>query len=87
MKRQKRTCRNNKKPYNCRVYYLKYGTMTALNRFDFIGRLTKNPEVKTSQAGKDRTLLTLAQDKTWKDANGEKQKKGLFFQFVAYGKI
>lgn len=61
--------------------------MATLNRFDFIGRLTKDPEVKTSQSGKDRTLLTLAQDKTWKDANGEKQKKGLFFQFVAYGKV
>lgn len=59
----------------------------ALNRFEIIGRLTKDPEVKQSSTGKNRTLITVAQDKVWKDQEGQKQKKGLFFSFVAYGKV
>lgn len=59
----------------------------ATNRFEIIGRLTRDPEIKQSSSGKSRTLITLAQDKVWKDQNGEKQKKSLFFSLVAYGKV
>ena len=59
----------------------------ALNRFEIIGRLTRDPEIKQSSSGKSRTLITIAQDKVWKDQNGEKQKKSLFFSLVAYGKV
>ena len=61
--------------------------MTALNRFEMIGRLTKDPEIKTSQSGTNRTELNLAQTKTWKNWVWEKQEKSLFFKFTAYGKV
>lgn len=58
----------------------------ALNRFDIIGRLTKDPEMKSTPGGTMILTLNLAQTKRWKDANGEKQEKSLFFQFKAFGK-
>lgn len=60
--------------------------MAALNRFDFIGRLTKNPEVKQRENGTKIAILNLAQTKKWKDSHGAKQEKSLFFRFQAYGK-
>lgn len=59
----------------------------ALNRYEIIGRLTKDPEIKTSSSGKNRTLLSIAQTKKWKDASGQPQEKPLYFNFVAYGKV
>lgn len=60
--------------------------MAVLNRFEMIGRLTRDPEVKESASGTNRTELNMAQTKSWKNAAGEKQEKSLFFKFVAYGK-
>ena len=58
----------------------------ALNRFDIIGRLTKDPEMKSTPGGTMILTLNVAQTKRWKDTNGEKQEKSLFFQFKAFGK-
>lgn len=43
-----------------------------LNRVVIVGRLTKDPELRYSQAGKPITSFTLAVDRTFKDANGER---------------
>ncbi len=58
----------------------------SLNRFEFIGRLTKDPEIKETTSGKKIARIDVAQTKKWKDASGEKQEKSVFIQFKAWGK-
>lgn len=42
-----------------------------LNQVVMVGRLTKNPEVITSEGGKKRTSITLAVGRSYKNINGE----------------
>lgn len=58
----------------------------SLNRFEFIGRLTKDPEIKETTNGKKIARIDVAQTKKWKDQSGEKQEKSVFIQFKAWGK-
>lgn len=58
----------------------------SLNRFEFIGRLTKDPEIKETTSGKKIARIDVAQTKKWKDQSGEKQEKSVFIQFKAWGK-
>lgn len=58
----------------------------SLNRFEFIGRLTKDPEIKETTSGKKVARIDVAQTKKWKDQSGEKQEKSVFIQFKAWGK-
>lgn len=44
----------------------------ALNRITLIGRLTKDPELRTTQSGISVTSFTLAVDRDFKDKNGQK---------------
>lgn len=43
-----------------------------MNQVILIGRLTKDPEVKATQNGKEVCSFTLAVDRKFKDANGER---------------
>lgn len=58
----------------------------SLNRFEFIGRLTREPEIRETQTGKKVATIDLAQNKKWKNQAGEKQEKSIFMQFKAWGK-
>lgn len=44
-----------------------------MNNCSFIGRLTKDPEVKKTQSGTSVCSFTIAVDRKYKDANGAKQ--------------
>ncbi len=47
----------------------------ALNRVDLIGNLGKDPEVRTTQEGKDIVTLTVATSEKWKDKSTGEQKE------------
>lgn len=51
----------------------------------FYGRLTRDPEVKTSQTGTTYTTITVATQLPIKDANGN-GRKSLFIGVTAFGK-
>ncbi|UXR52104.1 single-stranded DNA-binding protein [Staphylococcus simulans] len=44
-----------------------------LNRVVLVGRLTKDPEFRTTQSGVDVTTFTLAVNRNFKSKNGEQQ--------------
>lgn len=55
-----------------------------LNKSVLIGRLTKDPEVKTISTGSTTASFTLAVDRSFKDKNGDRGTD--FIPIVAWGK-
>lgn len=55
-----------------------------LNSVVLIGRMTKDPELRFTQAGKAVASFTLAVDRPFKNANGEKETD--FINCVQWGK-
>lgn len=56
-----------------------------MNKFQFLGRLTKEPETKVMQNSNDKvTSFTLAVNRKYTDANGE--RKTDFFNLISFGK-
>lgn len=55
-----------------------------MNNCVFTGRLTKDPEIKTTQSGKKYINFTIAVDRKVKDANGQRQAD--FIPCVAWNK-
>lgn len=58
-----------------------------LNKVMLIGRLTKNPEVKSTPAGQSVTSFSIATNRSFKDASGQRVEKGEFHNIVAWGKL
>ena len=58
-----------------------------LNKVPLIGRLTKDPEVKQTQAGKTMAMFSVATGKSWKNEAGEKQERTEFHNAVVFGKV
>ncbi len=56
-----------------------------LNNVNLIGRLTKDPELKYTQNGKAVTTFTLAVNRSYTNAQGEREAD--FIPIVAWGKI
>lgn len=58
-----------------------------LNKATIIGRLTADPESRTTPNGQTVVTLTVATNYTWNDANGQKQEKAEFHNIVAWRKL
>ncbi|QSE95903.1 single-stranded DNA-binding protein [Fulvivirga lutea] len=56
------------------------------NSVQLIGRLGKDPEVKTLTSGKSLTTFSIATSDTYKNANGEKVEDTQWHNIVAWGK-
>ena len=56
-----------------------------MNRFFATGRLTKDPEKRTTQNGTSVCTFTLAVDRRFKNANGERE--AYFFQVVCWRQV
>lgn len=54
-----------------------------LNHITIMGRLTRDPEIRTTQGGKSVANFSLAVDRDFKDQNGEKSTD--FIDVVAWG--
>ena len=57
-----------------------------LNRATIIGRLTRDPELKSLPSGRSVASFSVATGRQWTDANGQKQKQTEFHNVVAWGK-
>lgn len=55
-----------------------------MNNCIFTGRLTKDPEIKTTQSGKKYINFTIAVDRKVKDSNGQRQAD--FIPCIAWNK-
>jgi len=58
-----------------------------LNRVTLLGRLTRDPEVKTTPSGKTVANMTVATGRVWVDQSGAKKEKTEFSNCVLWGKI
>ncbi len=58
-----------------------------LNKVMIIGRLTKNPEVRSTPNGQQVASFTLATNRSYKDASGNKVEKSEFHNIVAWSKL
>ena len=58
-----------------------------LNKVQLIGRLTRDPEVRTTPSGQTVATVSLATNRTWNDKSGQKQEKSEFHNIVAWGRL
>ncbi len=58
-----------------------------LNRATIIGRLTRDPELRSLTTGKSVASFSVATGRQWMDANGQKQKQTEFHNVVVWGKL
>jgi len=57
-----------------------------VNKVTLVGRLTADPEVRTTPTGQSVTNFSLATTTSWKDQSGEKKEKTEFHNIVAWAK-
>ena len=58
-----------------------------LNRVMLIGRLTRDPELRTTPNGKAVASITVATGRAWTDQAGAKQERTEFSNCVLWGKL
>ncbi|MEK7625382.1 MAG: single-stranded DNA-binding protein [Patescibacteria group bacterium] len=57
-----------------------------LNRATIIGRLTRDPELRTIPSGKSVASFSIATNRQWTDASGQKQKQVEYHNIVAWAR-
>ena len=58
-----------------------------VNKVMLVGRLTRDPEVRTTSSGQTVTSISLATSYSWKDSSGQKQERPEFHSLVLWGKL
>lgn len=58
-----------------------------LNRVTLIGRLTQDPEVRTTPSGQSVTNLKVVTNRMWTGQDGTKQERAEFHSCVLWGKL
>jgi single-strand DNA-binding protein len=58
-----------------------------LNKAMIIGRITKDPEVRSTPSGQTVATFSLATNYVWNDQSGQKQEKVEFHNIVAWRKL
>lgn len=58
-----------------------------LNKVMLIGRLTRDPETRTTPQGSQVTTFSVATNFSWKDQTGNRQDKSEFHNVVAWRKL
>jgi single-strand DNA-binding protein len=58
---------------------------SSVNKVILVGRLGKDPEVRYTQGGKAVANFSIATDESYKDNDGEKQKKTEWHNIVVWG--
>jgi single-strand DNA-binding protein len=57
-----------------------------LNKVIILGNLTRDPELKSTPSGQKVVNISLATNRTWKDANGQKQEAVEYHNASAFGR-
>lgn len=58
-----------------------------VNRVILVGRLTRDPEMRTTQSGQTVATIGLATSHRWSDKGGQKQEKTEFHSIVIWGRM
>ncbi len=57
-----------------------------LNKVMIVGRVTADPELRTTPGGQSVTTIGVATNRTWNDKNGQKQEETEFHNVVIWGR-
>jgi single-strand DNA-binding protein len=58
-----------------------------VNKVILVGRLTRDPEVRTTPSGQTVATIGLATNNFWTDKSGQKQEKTEFHNIVLWGRL
>jgi len=58
-----------------------------VNKVILVGRLTRDPEIRNTASGQSVASLSLANNRFWKDKNGQRQEKTSFHNIVLWGRL
>ncbi|MGZ7033042.1 MAG: single-stranded DNA-binding protein, partial [Thermoanaerobaculia bacterium] len=58
-----------------------------INKVILVGRLGKDPEIRSTPSGTSVARFSLATDEKFTDRNGEKQERTEWHNIVAWGKL
>ncbi|NTW14825.1 MAG: single-stranded DNA-binding protein [Candidatus Moranbacteria bacterium] len=58
-----------------------------VNRVILVGRLTRDPDVRTTQSGQTVATIGMATNHRWVDKTGQKQEKSEFHTVVLWGRL
>lgn len=58
-----------------------------INKVVLVGRLTRDPEIRTTNTGSTVASISLATNSYWTDKNGQKQETTEFHNIVIFGKL
>ena len=58
----------------------------GFNNVTLMGNLTRDPEMRTTPSGRSVTKFSLAVNRDWKNADGQKQEEVTFVDCTAWGK-
>jgi single-strand DNA-binding protein len=58
----------------------------SLNKFQFIGNLTRDSDVRYTPGSDARAVFDLGVNQTWRDSAGQKREKCNFFRIKCRGK-
>ena len=58
----------------------------AFNKIILMGNLTRNPELRSTTSGSSVTSFALAVNRTWNNAQGERQEETSFIDCEAWGR-
>lgn len=58
-----------------------------VNKVLLVGRLTRDPELRTTPSGQTVTSIGLATNRFWKDKSGQRQDKTEFHNVVLWGRL
>ncbi len=56
------------------------------NKVIIVGRVTADPQLRTTPGGQSVTTLGVATNRTWNDKNGQKQEEAEFHNVVIWGR-
>lgn len=58
-----------------------------VNKVTLVGRLTRDPEIRTTSSGSTVASISVATNSFWTDKNGQKQETTEFHNVVLFGKV
>ncbi|PIZ99119.1 MAG: single-stranded DNA-binding protein [Candidatus Komeilibacteria bacterium CG_4_10_14_0_2_um_filter_37_10] len=58
-----------------------------LNKVMIIGRLTRDPEIRTTTSGEQNANLSIATNFSWSDKSGQRQERSEFHNVIAWRKL
>ena len=58
-----------------------------VNKVILVGRLTRDPETRSTQSGQTVTTIGLATSHRWSDKSGQKQEKAEFHTIIVWGRL